>query len=109
MIAGIAQFGSVHQPGPEIPIASRKLFTTPLLGFSNHLQTMLTAIQLVTTGKKNDALKKVLPGTFELRAREKAARRRKQAEDTQERRQMSWKTREMFLGKSATPDNWTVQ
>ncbi len=52
MIDGIAQSGSVHQPGPSIPAHARTVFTMPLEGLSSQRHTSATTIQLVTTGRK---------------------------------------------------------
>ena len=53
MIDGIAQAGSVHQPGP-VDADERRApqLTTPTLGLSSQRQTSATTIQLVTTGRK---------------------------------------------------------
>ena len=52
MIDGIAQAGSVHQPGPSMPNQASTVLTTPVLGLSSQRQTRATTIQLVTTGRK---------------------------------------------------------
>jgi hypothetical protein len=52
MIDGIDHAGSVHQPGPWIPIQAKTVLTIPLLGLNSQRQTRATTIQLVMTGRK---------------------------------------------------------
>ena len=61
MTEGIAQVGSVHQPGSGRPNVPRTWLTRPLRGLSNHCHTRATTTQLVTTGRKYAARKRLRP------------------------------------------------
>ena len=52
MIEGIAQLGSVHQPGPWIPTRLSAKLTIPVPGFRSQRHISATTTQLVTTGRK---------------------------------------------------------